>query len=108
MSERFSDLGEDCSRPWEIVRVPQALSMDVPLRLRRERLTLMMEEALQRSGIEARLADRLPINPEDPPGIEAKALVLPTGGQLARKCVAYVPEEARPSLNEIRVELKRL
>jgi hypothetical protein len=71
MSEQFSDLGKDWSRPWKIVRVLQAIGMDVPLRLRRERLTLMVE-ALQRSGIEASLADGSPIDSGDSPGIEAK------------------------------------
>jgi len=64
-------LASTWSRPLKIVRVLQALGMDVPLRLRRERLARMIE-ALQRGGIEATLADGSPIDPEDSPGIEAK------------------------------------
>jgi hypothetical protein len=59
------------SRPYKIVRVMQALGMDVPMRLRRERLTGLLE-ALRRSGIEARLADGSELNVADSPGIEAK------------------------------------
>ena len=45
--------------------------MEVPLRLRRERLAQMLE-ALKRAGIEATLADGSRLDPEDSPGIEAK------------------------------------
>jgi serine/threonine protein kinase len=59
------------SRPLKIVRVLQALGMEVPARLRRERLSVMVE-ALQKGGIEVTLADGSPIDLEDSPGIEAK------------------------------------
>jgi serine/threonine protein kinase len=59
------------SRPYKIVRVLQALGMEVPQRLRRERLALMLG-ALERNGIESVLADNSPIDPDDSPGIEAK------------------------------------
>jgi hypothetical protein len=59
------------SRPYKIVRVLQALGMDVPQRLRRERLALVLE-ALKRNEIEAVLADYAPIDSDDSPGIDAK------------------------------------
>jgi hypothetical protein len=67
----FDSLSAAWSRPYKIVRVLQALGMDVPVRLRRERLGLMIE-SLSRAGIEASLADGSPLNPDDSPGIEAK------------------------------------
>ena len=59
------------SRPYKIVRVLQALGMDVPQRLRRERLALLLD-ALARASVEATLADGTPIDPDESPGIEAK------------------------------------
>lgn len=84
MIEQFSDLGDEWSRPMKIVRVLQALGMDVPQRLRRERLTLMIE-ALKRGDIEASLADGSPINPDDSPGIEAKVRLRRVVGQASHE-----------------------
>lgn len=64
-------LTTEWSRPYKIVRVLQALGMDVPQRLRRERLAALLS-ALERNGIEAVLADNEPIDPDESPGIEAK------------------------------------
>lgn len=64
-------LSSEWSRPYKIVRVLQALGMDVPQRLRRERRALLIE-ALKKSGIEACLPDESPIDLTDSPGIEAK------------------------------------
>lgn len=64
-------LSADWSRPYKIVRVLQALGMEVPKRLRRERLALLLE-ALSKARIEARLADGASIDLADSPGIEAK------------------------------------
>ncbi len=72
-------LTEDWSRPYKIVRVLQALGMDVPQRLRRERLGLLID-ALRRSGVEARLADGTAIDVTDSPGIEAKIRLRRTAG----------------------------
>ena len=48
-----------------------ALGMDVPRRLRRERLALLLD-ALARGGLEACLADHSPVDLTESPGIEAK------------------------------------
>lgn len=64
-------ISSEWSRPYKIVRVLQALGMEVPKRLRRERLALLVE-SLGSAGIQARLADGTPIDVDDSPGIEAK------------------------------------
>lgn len=64
-------LSSEWSRPYKIVRVLQALGMEVPQRLRRERLALLID-ALKKNGIEACLADESPIDLTDSPGIEAR------------------------------------
>lgn len=64
-------LSETWSRPYKIVRVMQALGMEVPKRLRRERLALL-RSALAKGGLEASLADGGPLSDDESPGIEAK------------------------------------
>jgi serine/threonine protein kinase len=56
MDEKFADVGDEWSRPWRIARVLGALGIQIPSRLRRERLS-SMTASLQARGFEVVLAN---------------------------------------------------
>ncbi|HEY2511803.1 MAG TPA: hypothetical protein VGI39_13135 [Polyangiaceae bacterium] len=99
-------LSEEWSRPYKIARVLQALGMDVPRRLRRERFAGAID-ALRTRGIEVALADGGPIDYADSPGIGAKIrlrLVRATTRskeELAERVHPHVTPHHRPELSRI-------